>query len=606
MLQVNNLSKSYGDRVLFEKVGFSISSRERIGFVGRNGSGKSTLMKIIMERETSDAGSVLIPKGYKIGYLDQHISFTKANLLEECCTVLPEEEQYDFYKAEKILFGLGFTEEDFDKDPKDFSGGFQLRINLTKVLMQHPDLLLLDEPTNYLDILSLRWLERFLKNFPGEVILITHDREFMDSVVTHVMGITRKQIRKIKGNTRQYYEQILADEEIYEKTRQNQEKKVKQLQDFVDRFGAKASKATQAQSKAKQIKKMSILGALHQEMSLGFRFNYEKTEAKNLLSISNLSFGFDDEILFSDLEFQVDPGDCVAIIGKNGKGKTTLLNVIAGQLKKKSGDIRFHSSCKYGYYQQTNRKDLHPESTIIDEVTSANTSLSFSAVRSICGAMMFPGELAEKKIKVLSGGEQSRVLLGQVLAKSCNLLLLDEPSNHLDMQSIEAITEEISNFPGGTMIVTHNEDMLRALATKLIIFRDGNAELFLGTYDEFLEKIGWSDEEGAKPAKKKSKSKDTKKQKAFLINEKSKKLKPLKKDLEKTEKNIEKLESSLEAANKEVTSLAQNGQSSELKNLYKKISITQSEVDSAYKSMDDLMAKIESLTDKYDTQINEL
>jgi len=495
MIQITNLVKSFSGTPLFENVNFSVSSRERIGFVGRNGSGKSTLMKIIMEREIQDDGSIKIPRGYKIGYLDQHISFSKPNLLDECCQVLPEENQYDYYKAEIILAGLGFTEEDFDKSPEDFSGGYQLRINLTKVLLQQPNLLLLDEPTNYLDILSLRWLEGFLIKFPGEVMIITHDREFMDSVVTHVMGITRKQIKKIKGDTRQYYEQIHTEEEIHEKTRQNQEKKVKQMQAFVDRFGAKASKATQAQSKMKQIKKISILGALSQELSLGFRFNYEKTEAKNLLSVSDLSFGFEeDEILFSDLNFQVAPGDCIAIVGKNGKGKTTLLNVIADQLQQKTGHVQFHSSCRMGYYQQTNRKDLDPKRTIVEEITASNTVLSFSGVRAICGAMMFPGEAAKKKIEVLSGGEQSRVLLGQVLASSSNLLLLDEPSNHLDMQSIEALTEEISEFPGGTMIVTHNEDMLKALATKLIVFRDGKAEMFIGTYQEFLDKIGWDDQ----------------------------------------------------------------------------------------------------------------
>lgn len=492
MIQVFNLAKSFSGRKLFEEVSFSVSPRERIGFVGRNGAGKSTIMKIIMGQETPDQGEVVVPKSYRIGYLDQHIHFTMPTLLEECCQALPEENQYDYYKAEIILEGLGFSVEDLQKDPNSFSGGFQLRINLTKVLLQEPNMLLLDEPTNYLDILSLRWLESFLSKFPGEVILITHDREFMDTVVTHVMGISRLLIRKVKGDTKQYYEQILLEEEIHEKTRAKQIKKVEQLQSFVDRFGAKASKATQAQSKLKQIKKMSILGSLSEEMSLGFRFNYEKTLAKNMLTVEDLSFGFPgQELLFSNLHFTLAQGECLAIIGKNGKGKTTLLNVLADYLQPITGSITFHPTTKLGFYEQTNRKKLGLGNDIVEEISSANPLLSFTAVRAICGAMMFPGDDAKKKIKVLSGGEQSRVLLGKVLAQTSNFLMLDEPSNHLDMESIEAITEEINQFEGPRIIVTHNEDMLRNLATKLIVFREDSAQLFNGTYDEFLESIGW-------------------------------------------------------------------------------------------------------------------
>ena len=229
MIQVSNLSKSYNAKPLFEDVTFSVGKGEIIGLVGRNGSGKSTLMKILAGLENYDEGVFKTPKGYKIGYLDQHIHFTQNTLLEECCQALSAEEQYDHYKAEKILSGLGFTEDDLLRSPSEFSGGFQLRINLTKTLLQDPGLLLLDEPTNYLDILSLRWLRRFLKSFRGEAILITHDREFMDSTTTHTMGIHRGSLTKIQGPTEKYYAQLMLNEEIHEKTRQSQEKKIKDL-----------------------------------------------------------------------------------------------------------------------------------------------------------------------------------------------------------------------------------------------------------------------------------------------------------------------------------------------------------------------------------------
>ena len=503
MLQVSNVSKSYSTRVLFDGATFTVGNRERVGLVGRNGSGKSTLAKIILGLEQSDGGDITTPKGYKLGYLDQHISFTQPTLLMECVQYLPEEHEYDYYLAEKILFGLGFEQEDLDKDPNTFSGGYQLRINLTKCLLQEPNLLVLDEPTNYLDLPSLRWMRRFLKSYKGEVIIITHDREFMDSVITHTMGIHRNKVRKIPGQTQKYYDQLFMDEEIYEKTKANQDRKRAQLQRFVDRFKAKASKATQAQSVAKRIEKMGVMDELQAEQMLGFRFNYEDNPAKRLMRVEDLSFGFkEDEPLFQDLNFDVMREDRIAIIGKNGKGKTTLLNVLAHQLEQWTGTVQEHPQIKVGYYQQTNRKDLSPNSTIEEEIGKADALMEYGHVRAICGAMMFMGDDAKKKIKVLSGGEQGRVLLGKVLAKPQNILMLDEPTNHLDMESIEILTEEVKDFKGPCLFVTHNEKMLRSLATKIIVFSQGSAQVYNYTYEEFLEKVGWEDE--VKKKKKKS------------------------------------------------------------------------------------------------------
>ena len=498
MIQLNNISMHFGVQVLFDDLDLLIGKGERIGFVGRNGSGKSTLFKIILGELTADSGEIKVPKGYKIGALDQHINFTKPTVLEECCQVLSEDEQYDWWKAERILFGLGFSEEDLEKDPYSFSGGYQVRINLTKALVQNPNLLLLDEPTNYLDIVSLRWLRGFLKSFKGEVLLITHDRDFMDSITTHTAGLSRKRLRKYQGNTSKFYEQVLISDEMYEQTRLNQEKKKKELQGFVDRFGAKASKAAQAQSRAKQIEKMDTLEKLSDENTLGFKFNYMKCPGKVILEANDLSFsysGLAEEDLFSNLSLTIGRDDRIGIIGKNGKGKSTLLNVIAGELKARTGSTTGHPSMSMGHFGQTNIERLSSDNTIQDEITESNPDLTFAQARKICGTMMFEGDLAKKKISVLSGGEKSRVMLGKILAHKSNILLLDEPTNHLDMESIEALTSEIGNFGGAVVVVTHSELMLRAIANKLVIFHKGRAEFFDGTYDEFLEKIGWEIED---------------------------------------------------------------------------------------------------------------
>lgn len=498
MLQLKNISKHFGLQVLFDDLNLLIGKRERIGFVGRNGSGKSTLFKIIMGEVEADGGEIIIPKGYKIGVLDQHISFSKPTVLEECCQVLSEEEEYDWWKAEKILFGLGFSEADLEKDPNSFSGGYQVRINLTKALVQNPNLLLLDEPTNYLDIVSLRWLRGFLRSFKGEVLLITHDRDFMDSVSTHTIGLSRKRLSKYQGNTKKFYEQLSVIEQIHEQSRVNQEKKKKELQSFVDRFGAKASKASQAQSRAKQIAKMDTIEKLDSENELGFTFHYKECVGKVILEAKDLSFSYsskEEDDLFKNFSLTLGRDDRVGIIGKNGKGKSTLLNVLAGELKARTGSITSHSSLCVGHFGQTNIERLESNNTIINEISNSNYDLSVGEVRKICGTMMFADDLAKKKVSILSGGEKSRVMLGKILAKESNLLLLDEPTNHLDMESIDSLSREIVRFPGSVILVTHSELLLRSSVNKLIVFQDGKVEIFDGTYDEFLDKVGWSTDE---------------------------------------------------------------------------------------------------------------
>ena len=608
MIQAKNLSKHFGAQDLFDNVSFQLGSRERIGLVGRNGSGKSTLFKLILGELSADGGEITIPKGYKLGALEQHIHFTKKTVLEECVQVL-DPEDYREHEAPKILFGLGFSETDLEKDPKSFSGGYQIRINLAKLLLQSPDLLLLDEPTNYLDIVSVRWLKNFLKNFPGEIMLITHDREFMDDVVTHTMGLHRKQLKKIKGDTAKFYEQILQDEEMYEKTRENLDKKRKEMEAFIERFKAKASKAAQAQSRVKALQKMDSMEKLSDVESLGFKFRFVECPGKQIAEVKSLTFhyqGKENDVLFHNVSFPINREDRIGIIGKNGKGKSTLLNCIGGILDPVKGKVSFHPAARIGHFGQTNINRLNMENTIAEEIQEENTDLTISGVRNICGTMMFEGDLAKKKIKVLSGGERARVLLGKILAKPANLLLLDEPTNHLDMESIESLTEEIGNFPGAVVIVTHSEIMLRNLATKLVIFHNGNAEFFNGTYDDFLEKIGWESEEvKGKPRRKLSEA-EIKQRRAELTLERSKQTKPLREEIEKLEAEITKNEDLLKRINSELEKATVTNDTSKITDYAHAVGKLNHLIDELFEKLSLANEQLDFINTKYEKELNSL
>ncbi len=506
MIQVVGLQKFFGGRELFSDLSFNLSKGEKIGLVGRNGTGKSTLFKILMDREGYDGGTIVMPKNYRIGYLEQHLHFTYPTIVEEVMSIFPPEERYLTYMAEDILMGLGFSYNDLSRAPQSFSGGFQIRLNLAKLLLMEPDLLLLDEPTNYLDIVSQRYVVSFLKRYKNEIILISHDRAFMDEVVNHTMGIVRTKIKKVKGQTSDFYEQVLLEEETYEKTRLNEDKKRQELQKFVDRFKAKASKATQAQSKMKQIDKMGQKDALKKESTLEFAFSYNHVEAKTLFEAKNLSFNYPGgPTLINNLSFALKRGDCLGIIGKNGRGKSTLLNLIAEniELANREDVFRFHQNAQLGFFGQTNIDRLSDKNTVEDEITLANPNLARANIRSICGTIMFTGDDALKKVKVLSGGEKARVMLGKILATPCNMLLLDEPTNHLDMESIDGLCEGIESFQGASMVVTHSEEVLRNVCNRIIAFMPTETIFFEGSYDEFLlkyETLFFSDEEDADPS----------------------------------------------------------------------------------------------------------
>lgn len=608
MIQVTNLSKHFGVQTLFENISFTLAHGNKIGFVGRNGSGKSTLFKILLGEEEADAGDILIPKNYTIGTLRQHIHFTHKTVREECASALHGDEAFDLYKIEKMLFGLGFSQEDLDKDPMNFSGGYQIRLNLVKLLATNPSLLLLDEPTNYLDIISMRWLQTFLKEFKGEIILITHDRDFMDAVTTHTMGLRRKSLMIVEGNSSKYYAKLEEDDERYLKTKANLDKKRAELEDFVTRQKARASKAVMAQSKAKQLEKMGEMDDLEVESSLHFSFNYKKTPAKIVLEAKDVGFGYDPtHPLFQNLSFKLEKGKCLAIIGKNGKGKSTLLNVIAGELPLQQGTLSFHPETTFAHFGQTNIQRLNLKNSIIDEIYEVDPLLGITRVRAICGGMMFSGKMAEKEISILSGGERSRVMLGKIIATPANLLFLDEPTNHLDMYSIDSLCEAIKNFEGSTILVTHSEMMLRELADALIIFHQDKAEFFDGNYDEFLEKIGW--EEESETAPKKVVANDyaqSKKLRSKLIQERSAKLSPLKKQIEQCEVKIMKLEEGMKIKNEALIVSSTSNDIGELGRISKELKSDEAELEKLYEQFEALHVNHDTLFDTYEIQLKNI
>lgn len=496
MIRISGLYKQFNGKVLFDDLQFSVNRGERVGLVGRNGHGKSTLVQMILGKVEPDSGNITMPKGYRIGHLEQHLKFTKPTVLEECSLGLPEGEEYETWRVEQVLFGLGFNDADMERSPEEFSGGYQIRMNLAKLLVSSPDMLILDEPNNYLDIVTIRWLEEFLREWEGEVILITHDRSFMDSVVTHTVAIHRTKAIKVQGDTDKLYNQINQAEEIYEKTRLNEAKKRKQEELFIAKFKAKASFASRTQSRVKKLEKQGEMKALENIEDLELYFNAAPFAASQMVRVEDLSFSYTQNtpLLLKQFTLSIEPHDRICIIGKNGKGKSTLLKLIAGELSPISGSIQKHPTLKEGYFGQTNKISLNEGNTVVQEIMTADPNCSEGKARNIAGGLMFSEDEALKKIKVLSGGEKSRVLLGKILVSPCHILYLDEPTNHLDMQSCDALIEAIDAFQGAVIMVTHDEMHLRAVANKLVVFDKDEVFVYPGGYDEFLQDIGWADE----------------------------------------------------------------------------------------------------------------
>ncbi|MGD2187770.1 MAG: ABC-F family ATP-binding cassette domain-containing protein [Desulfobacterales bacterium] len=617
MIRVENLHKSYGDLILFEGISFALNAKDRLGIVGRNGHGKTTLFRIILGKDNPDSGAIITPKNYRIGYVSQNLEFGHDMILDEAIAALPEAEKDHHWKAEKILAGLGFSQTEFQRHPKAFSGGYQVRLNLAKALISEPDLLLLDEPTNFLDITSIRWIEQFLQNWPHEVMLITHDRSFMDKIVTHTMGIHRLAVRKIEGNTAKYYDQIAMDEAVYEKTRIKDARRRKEIEQFITRFRAKARQANLVQSRIKTLQKMKKKQKLEKLKILDFSFSSSPFHAKHVFSAKNLNFTYDKTVpLIRDFSITVAAGERICVVGPNGKGKSTMLKLLGGEISPQAGTIKYHPAVKKGFFEQGSVKTLVNSRTVMEEIVFSNPDGDLQHCRNICGAMMFSGDDALKKISVLSGGEKSRVMLGKLLVTPVNLLLLDEPTNHLDMESCDALLAAVDNFDGTVIVVTHNEMFLHALAQRLIIFQNDRIEVFDGSYQRFLDKGGWQDEaalavkQGQQNLNTKAASKLTKKelrrQRSEIISERSRILKPIQQRIIKVERQMENEEGELARLNLCMQQAAQDQDGARINEISQALHCCQQTIDRLFDELEALTRDLQTRNAEFETRLNKL
>jgi len=616
MIAVENLSKSFGEQVLFENISFRINRGERVGVVGRNGHGKTTLFRLVAGLETPDSGRITMPRNYHISYVEQEIHFTEETVLKEASKGLPPDASDQSWRVEKILAGLGFEKEDFARNPFELSAGHQVRLNLVKVLLSDFNLLLLDEPNNYLDITSIRWLSRFLLGWSGELMLITHDRSFMDRVVTHILGIHRRKVRKIPGDTGKYYGQIAQDEETYEKTRIHDERKRKEIELYINRFRAKARLANLVQSRIKTLAKMEKREKLEKIQSLDFSFSYKPFHGKYALNVSDLSFSYQSEkSLIKNFSISIGARDRICVVGKNGKGKTTLLKLLAGVLRPDKGEIATPLAVSAGYYEQTNVKGLSDSNTVLEEIASAFPDTNPKLARSICGVMMFEGDAALKKISILSGGEKSRVMFGKLIATPINLLILDEPDNHLDMESADALLAAIDNFEGAVVLVTHDELFLNALSERLIVFQNSEVTVYEGDYQRFLDKVGWKEEEqrprekteeAKKEAQEKLSKKEMRKLRSAALAERSRVLKPLEKRMAEIEQAVEQDEEELTRMNEEIVEASRLHQAAKIQELSKSIHRTKENIDLLFAELEKVSGEFEEKKSHFERELQAL
>ncbi|MBN2408450.1 MAG: ABC-F family ATP-binding cassette domain-containing protein, partial [Candidatus Aminicenantes bacterium] len=567
--------------------------------------------------ESPDSGSVSAPRNYRIGFVEQEPAFAGATVLQEAALGLPPTERDHLWKVEKTLAGLGFDGADLERPPAELSGGYQVRLNLAKVLLAEYDMLLLDEPNNYLDITSIRWLGRFLRGWPGEFMLITHDRSFMDSVVTHVLGIHRRKVRKIKGDTGKYYDQIAQDEETYEKTRLNDERKRKEIESFISQFRAKGRLVGLVQSRIKTLAKMEKREKLEKLATLDFSFSSKPFHGKYALDIRDLSFAYDPaKPLIRDFSVSIGAKDRVCVVGKNGRGKTTLLKLMAGLLEPQGGELRRPLNVSVGYFEQSYIAGLDESNSVLEEIGRADPDTDARRSRAICGGMMFTQDEALKKISVLSGGEKSRVVLGKLIASPLNLLLLDEPSNHLDMESNDALLAALDNFDGAVVLVTHNEMFLHALAERLIVFEGRRVFAYEGDYQRFLEKIGWPEEENIRRDLKarapepggrdQTAPREIRRKRSAVLMDRAQALKPIEKKIAGVEAAIETKEQKLKELNAAVVDAGQIKKGLEIVEVSRAMHLLKQDIDALYQRLESLGEEHHSVRSRFETELAHL
>ena len=533
LLQVNKLSKYFGAEQILSDIKLEVQKRDRIGLVGRNGAGKSTLLKIIAEQISYDEGEIIKPKNVSLGYLAQHSGLnSNLSIWDEMLTVyspliqleqqirdleqkmtLPEvyndEEQYgkvlkDYdelqvsfkekggyqYEADirSVLHGLQFQQFDYATPISTLSGGQKTRLSLGKLLLSQPDLLILDEPTNHLDIETLTWLEQYLQGYKGAVLIVSHDRYFMDKVVSIIYELSRTSIKKYHGNYSEYLERKAADYEREMKQYEKQQDEIAKLNDFIQKNIVRASTTKRAQSRRKQLEKIQVMDRPQgNEKSASFTFRINKQTGHIVATITNCSIGFDKTVISRNLNLNITKGDSIALIGPNGVGKSTLLKTIIGRLPTLAGQISFGSNIEIGYYDQE-QANLTSNKTVLNELWDDYPNYNEKDIRTVLGNFLFSGDDVLKPVSALSGGEKARLALAKLMLQGANFLILDEPTNHLDLDSKIVLENALVEFPGTILFVSHDRYFINRIASKVVQLSNNGTEEFLGDYDYYLQK----------------------------------------------------------------------------------------------------------------------
>ena len=488
MLSIDHLSIEFSSRPILDDISFLVNKRDRIALVGKNGAGKTTLLRLIAGEYQPTAGTISKDADLTIGYLPQVMLFTdQRTLREEVMTIFHGEDEARFVaEMDRTIIGLGFERKDFDRPCSEFSGGWRMRIELAKILLRHPDLLLLDEPTNHLDIESIQWLESFLKTSPSAVIVVSHDRAFIDNVTTRTIEITLGRIYDYNVNYSKFVTLRQERHEQQVRAYMNQQKMIQDTEDFIERFRYKATKAVQVQSRIKQLNKLERLEVDIEDTSrLNLRFPPAPRSGDFPLIIQDLRKDFGSHTVIQDVNLTIRRGEKVAFVGKNGEGKTTLVRCIMGQLDY-FGTLKIGHNVKIGYFAQNQASLLDENLTVFETIDYVAVGDIRTKIRDILGAFMFGGDASDKKVKVLSGGERSRLAMIRLLLEPCNLLILDEPTNHLDMQSKDILKDALKDFNGTVICVSHDRDFLDGLVEKVYEFGGRHVREHIGGIYDFL------------------------------------------------------------------------------------------------------------------------
>tara|TARA_R110001599_G_scaffold150929_2_gene335199 strand:+ start:57846 stop:59813 length:1968 start_codon:yes stop_codon:yes gene_type:complete len=598
MLQLEKISLALGDRDLLDEISTLINPGERIGLVGPNGAGKSTLLKIIMEIQEKDSGSIVLSNEETLGYLPQdgvdpdfeltvieevETAFSEIFELEEEVNELqqklaetdPESEEHEkllerygllqtkleasgLYTlrsdVEKILMGLGFKESDFSRNTTEFSGGWLMRIALAKLLLKKPTYLLLDEPTNHLDIESLQWMENFLNSYEGAVIVVSHDRAFLDTITNRTLALRKGKMSDYSGNYSFYERKWEEERELLINAQKNQAKELKETEEFIERFRYKASKARQVQSRVKQLEKIDRIEVEDELANVSFSFPEPERSGQVVMRLENIKKSYGDNVVFDGLDYEIERGNKIAVVGPNGAGKSTMIRILAGIESIQGGERNEGHKVTTNYFAQHQAEDLDLKKDALEVMMSAGSNEKESRLRSILGSFLFRGDDVFKKVKVLSGGEKSRLALAKMLLSPANFLIFDEPTNHLDMSSKNILQQALQQYEGTCVIVSHDRAFLDPIVDKVLEVQTNRVRTYLGNVSYFLDKKKEEAEtqknsgvsEQAKSASSDDGSLSRKEQRrieAERRNKISKEVNPIKKKLEKVEKEIEQAES---------------------------------------------------------------